>query len=110
MLYDLVRNRNKKHIYDIHRDCKDAKVTSPKKTPFGSLFYSEFRFITLTILIVIASLTMQQTVEDAINEFIRGRFKNPKVRIFGMFLLSLVVIFIVIFIVIVWKPPEESKK
>lgn len=70
----------------------------------GKLFYSEFRFIILTVLIVVAALTLQQTVEDALNVFVRGRFSTPTRRICGMFLFSLVIVFVVIVICILWKP------
>ncbi len=70
----------------------------------GLLFYTEFRYIVLTVLLVIAALTLQTTIEDALNYFIRSRYQSPGKRIGMMFLFSFVIIIVVIVIVMLWKP------
>jgi hypothetical protein len=116
MLYEIVRDRNKRQLQEIHTkdevvvaQAKSQVKTMPPPTQnWGSLFYSEFRFIILTVLIVVAALTLQQTVEDALNEFVRKRLKSPVIRICGMFALSIVIVFVVIVITIVWKPHTKK--
>jgi len=121
MLYEMLRNRHKKSLYDIHKTRSKKKttdigtnigqievtqknVTVEPKRNIATLFWSEFRFIILTVLIVVAALTMQETVQDALEVYVRSKFKEPGKRIRLMFLFSFLLVVVVIFIVILWKP------
>jgi len=70
----------------------------------GLLFYTEFRYVIITVLLVVAALILQQTIEDALEYFVRSRFKNKLDRIGWMFLFSFILILLVIAVVMLWKP------
>ena len=114
MLYSMVKNRHNHSIYELHK--KLPKSTSPtggiskrrKIRRISRLFFTEFRFIILTVLIVVAALTMQETVQEALHYYVRSRFVNPVTRAYSMFAMSFIVITVVIFVIILWKPLEEE--
>lgn len=151
MLYSMLRNRHKKHLFDIHSKTQPNKdvprpgskspnsvnsvnrVASPPKRKgqkiragrrlqrkkkrkkanggkgFGNLFVSEFRFVILTVIIVVAALTMQDTIQDALEYYVTARFRKTPCKRFGvMFLLSLGLIMVTILIIILWKPPGNK--
>jgi hypothetical protein len=119
MLYGMLRNQHQRSLYNIHTGTDTGKkktvkkgtvkVVGPPKDKMGKLFISEFRFIIMTILIVVSSLTMQETIQDALEVYVRSKFKSPGRRIAMMFLFSLCLVTATIFVIIFWKPHRKQQ-
>jgi hypothetical protein len=121
MLYEAVRNRHKQQHaslhgdlekpLDVHDTIEPKPVETVKKTASGFsrvclMFFSEFRFLILTVLVVMSALTLQHTLEDVIDVCVKSKIKSPGVRILWMFFLSTMLILLTITIVIAWKPVQ----
>ena len=133
MMYGLIRDRHHRSLYDIHEpgnvsdDIANSHqielpvpvkttqkalpaATAPKQSvPVGTMFMNEFRFVILTVLIVVSALTMQETMQDALEVYVRSRFRNPGRRIGMMFLFSMAFVICTIAIVISWKPLNDTR-
>lgn len=95
-------------IADLVKQIMDSRARSRamKVQRWGMLLYTEFRYVIITVLLVVAALTLQQTIEDALDTFVRSRFESKGMRIAWMFLFSLIIILVVIVIVMLWPPAK----
>lgn len=118
-----MRQRHKEEHAKIHGDSeKTIDIHDTSKTnlkPCNSfvrtclMFFSEFRFIILTVLVIVAAITLQHTIQDAIDVYIKSKLKSNGARIGWMFLFSTLLIILTIIIVILWKPvliPPKKEK
>lgn len=67
-------------------------------------FVNEFRFIILTVLVVLGALTLQRSLEEMLRLYVQDHIVSPYRRVSWMVCISLVMIVIVIIIVLAWKP------
>ena len=121
MLYTTLRKRHKDPIAFIHGDIEkkfDLHDTLHDITPkpedlkprhpficFCAKFWSEFRFIILSVLIVVSALTLQRTLEETIDEYVvKPKIGPSGARIGWKFFLSGILIFTTIVIFIFCKP------
>jgi uncharacterized membrane protein YidH (DUF202 family) len=94
----------------IYQNMRNKCNIKSKQRPFGKIFMSEFRSVILTVLIVVGALTLQKTMENALEVQIRRRFNNPITQTVWMLIFSVLLICVVILIVIAWQPsPVEQE-
>ena len=91
----MFRRRQKKNV---------SRSTNYKRQHIAKLFANEFRAILLTVFILVSALTMQKTLEEAIDIHVKSKLNSSSKRIRWMLMFSVILILVVIAIVLIWQP------
>jgi hypothetical protein len=109
--FSAMRQRHKEQLAQAHGDEELTDEVHKPKDPLKPvhpvtrtclLFFSEFRFIVLTTLVVLAALWLQRSIEETLNLFVNSR--HPCKRILWMFLCAFLLILVAILVGVLWKP------
>jgi uncharacterized BrkB/YihY/UPF0761 family membrane protein len=97
---------------DEHPDNLQEEITKPqqeKYTRIGRTMFSEFRYIILTVLLVVTALFLQNTITGALDYILDSKFKKRPGRMIGIrFMVSVLFIVITICTTVLWKPIQPQ--
>lgn len=97
--------RNRPNGGSVWREAE--RVLSPGCTRarrFTLLFVNEFRFLVLTMLVMLAALTLQHSVEDALRFYMNTHIRKPQARLVFLFGVAVLAVVVVIVLTLVWPP------
>lgn len=120
-LYSAIKNRNSDALVKVYEHMKEPEehpdnlqeeITKPQQEQYmriGRTMFSEFRYIILTVLLVVTALFLQNTITGALDYILDSKFKKRPGRMIGIrFMVSILFIIITICTTVLWKPIQPQ--